>query len=201
MWLDHIKGVHMAQKIIKIMVVIALAGVMVTLFSCASNEKEAGKGEGLPEWYLSPPIAEDAIYGVGSAKMSSLDMYRTMAVSRARDDVARQMKVLVKSAIIDYAQEAGVAEDSQVIAFAETISVQITKTTLRGARTEKVEEGVDGTLYALVVCPLSLLEEEAAEEFKRNESAAYAEFKAREAEKWLEKQLYGNPGKECKDCP
>jgi hypothetical protein len=191
----------MAQKIIKIMVVIALVGVMVTLFSCASKEKEAGKGEAFPEWYLNPPIAEDAIYGVGSAKMSSLDMSRTMAVSRARDDVARQMQVLVKSAIIDYAQEAGVAEDSQVISFAETISVQITKTTLKGARTEKVEEGADGTLYALVVCPLSLLEEEAAEEFKRNESAAYAEFKAREAERWLENQLYGNPGKDCKDCP
>jgi hypothetical protein len=191
----------MAKKIIKIMVVIALVGVLVTLFSCASKEKAAGKGEGLPEWYLSPPIAEDAIYGVGSAKMSSLDMSRTMAVSRARDDVARQMQVLVKSAIIDYAQEAGVAEDSQVINFAETISVQITNTTLKGCRTEKVEEGSDGTLYALVVCSLSLLEKEAAEEFKRSESAAYAEFKAREAERWLEKQLYGNPGKDCKDCP
>jgi hypothetical protein len=194
MWRVHIRGVHMAKKIIKIMVVIALIGVMATFFSCASSEKAAGKGGGLPEWYLNPPVAEDAIYGVGSAKMSSLDMSRTMAVSRARDDVARQMQVLVKSAIIDYAQEAGVAEDSQVINFAETISVQITKTTLRGCKTEKVEEGADGTLYALVVCPLSLLEEEAAAEFKRSESAAYSEFKAREAERWLEKQLHEKSG-------
>ena len=114
-----------------------------------------------------------------------------MAISRARDDVARQMEVLVKSAILDYAQEAGVSDNAQVIQFAETISVQITKTTLRGCKTEKVEQGTDETLYALVVCPVSLLQDEAAEEFKRNEEAAYSEFKAREAERWLEEQING----------
>ena len=103
------KGVHMTRKIVTIVIVIALSGLMLSLFSCASEKKAAGKVEGLPEWYLNPPIAEDAIYGVGSAKMSSLDMSRTMAISRARDDVARQMEVLVKSAILDYAQEAGVS--------------------------------------------------------------------------------------------
>jgi len=107
------------------------------------------------------------------------------------DDVARQMEVLVKSAILDYAQEAGVSDNAQVIQFAETISVQITKTTLRGCKTEKVEQGTDETLYALVVCPVSLLQDEAAEEFKRNEEAAYSEFKAREAERWLEEQING----------
>lgn len=197
------KGVHMRRKIVTVVIVIALSGLLIFFSSCASKEKAAGKGEGLPEWYLSPPIAEDAIYGVGSAKMSSLDMSRTMAISRARDDVARQLEVLVKSAILDYAQEAGASDNAQVIKFAETISVQITKTTLRGCRTEKVEQGRDETLYALVLCSLNLLQEEAAEEFKRSEEAAYSEFKAREAERWLEKQLYGNPGKEgaCKDCP
>jgi hypothetical protein len=189
------KGVYMRRKIVTIILVIALSGLMVFFASCASKEKAAGKADDLPEWYLNSPVAEDAIYGVGSAKMSSLDMSRTMAVSRARDDVARQMEVLVKSAILDYAQEAGASDNAQVIKFAETISVQITKTTLRGCRTEKVEQGKDETLYALVVCSLSLLKEEAAEEFKRSEEAAYSEFKAREAERWLEKQLYGNPGK------
>ena len=196
------KGVHMTRKIVTIIMVIALSGLMLSLVSCASKEKAAGKGAGLPEWYLNPPVAEDAIYGVGSAKMSSLDMSRTMAVSRARDDVARQMEILVKGAILDYAQEAGVSDNAQVIQFAETISVQITKTTLRGCRTEKVEQGKDETLYALVVCPLSLLQEEAAAEFRRNEEAAYSEFKAREAERWLEEQLYGNPGPKagCETC-
>jgi len=185
------KGVHMTRKIITIVMVIALSGLMITLFSCASKEKAAGKIEGLPEWYFNPPIAEDAIYGVGSAKMSSLDMSRTMAISRARDDVARQMEVLVKSAILDYAQEAGVSDNAQVIQFAETISVQITNTTLRGCKTDKVEQGTDETLYALVVCPVSLLQDEAAEEFKRTEEAAYSEFKAREAERWLDEQING----------
>jgi uncharacterized membrane protein len=184
---------HMRKKIIRIAMVIALIGVMGFVFtSCASKEKVAAQKAGLPEWYLNPPVAEDALYGVGSAKMSTLDMSRTMAVSRARDDVARQLEVLVKSAILDYAQEAGRSGEAQVIQFAETISVQITNTTLKGVRTEKVEQGKDETLYALVVCSLDLLQEEASEEFKRTEEAMYSEFKAREAEKWLEKQIEGS---------
>lgn len=197
----------MRKKILTIALVIALIGVMGFVFtSCASKEKAAAQKAGLPDWYLNPPVAEDAIYGVGSAKMESLDMSRTMALARARDDVARQLEVLVKSAILDYAQEAGRSEEKQVIEFAETISVQITNTTLRGVRTEQVEQGNDETIYALVVCSLDLLKEEASQEFKRTEEAMYSEFKAREAEKWLEKKLSGNPGnpgaeKTCKDCP
>lgn len=196
----------MLKKIMKASFVIALVVLMFTVLSCAGKKgvmEEKYTGEGHPSWFLNPPSAEDAIYGVGSAKMSSLNMSRTMAVSRARDDVARQMKVLVKGAILDYAQEAGVEEEPQVINFAETISVQITETTLRGCKTERVEEAKDGTLYALVLCPLDLFVEEAASEFRRSEDAAFAEFKAREAEKWLEKQMSGNPtGKgRCEECP
>ena len=138
-------------------------------------------------------MVEDAIYGVGMAKMSSLSLTRTTAISRARDDIARQMDVLVKNAILDYAQEAGTEEDTQLLQFVETISVQVAETTLKGAKVEKIFEGKDGTIYALVLLPTGLFIEEASSQFQRNEEAAFSEFKAREAEKWLKKQIEENP--------
>ena len=96
--------------------------ITLTLFaiSCSSKpdvKETAGKTlEDVPNFFLNPPVADKAFYGVGSAKMSSLDMSRTMALSRARDDIARQVDLQVKNAITDYAQEAGV-DSVQTIKF------------------------------------------------------------------------------------
>ena len=38
----------------------------------------------VPQFFLMPPTAEDAFYGVGVAKMSSLDMSRTMSISQGK---------------------------------------------------------------------------------------------------------------------
>lgn len=148
---------------------------------------------GLPSFYLNPPQADDAIYGVGSAKMSTLDTSRRMAISRAREDIAFQMNAAIQAAIIDYAQEAGVDGESQVISFVETISRQVTETTLQGTRQEQIEQGPDGTIYALVSYPLNGFAEAAGEAFRRNEDAAFAEFKADQALQMLDSQLQSSP--------
>ncbi|SVD14316.1 uncharacterized protein METZ01_LOCUS367170, partial [marine metagenome] len=36
-------------------------------------EKEKPSTKGMPDWFFNPPTAEDAYYGVGSAKMSNLE--------------------------------------------------------------------------------------------------------------------------------
>lgn len=147
----------------------------------------------LPGFYLNPPVADDAIYGVGSAKMSSLDTSRRMAVSRAREDIAFQMNAQIQAAVIDYFQEAGVDDNTQVVSFVENISRQVTETTLSGARTEEVYAANDGSVYALVSYPLNGFMEAAAEAFQRNEDAAFAEFKADQALEYLDSVTAGSP--------
>lgn len=147
----------------------------------------------VPDFYLNPPMADDAIYGVGSAKMAKMDTSRKMAVARAREDIAFQMNASIKAAITDYAQEAGVDGNNQVISFVETISKQVTQTTLNGAKTEQVFAGKDGTIYALVSYPLNAFKDEVKKEFVRNEDAAFAEFKADQALQKLESELSSNP--------
>jgi len=163
------------------------------LVSCAStpnvNKKE------IPAFYLNPPRAADTIYGVGEAKMSTLTLSRTTALSRARDDVARQVQVAVKNAITDYAQQAGEGKNQQAIQFVETISRQVADVTLSGVRTEKIDAGSDGTVYALVSYPTANLMQAAQIEFQRNDAAAFSEFKADQALKQLDSELKNNPPK------
>ena len=147
-----------------------------------------------PQFFLMPPTAEDAFYGVGVAKMSSLDMSRTMSISRARDDIARQVNLQVKNAITDYAQEAG-ADSAQALKFVETVSRQIAEAKLQGAKPKEMYAAKDGTIYALVEYRMSNFKEDAAETFKRNEEAAFSEFKAAQALEKLNFELNNNPTK------
>ena len=190
----------------KILIGLFALTVIFAFLSCATQpapqqeqeqpaEKEAGAAADIPDWYLNPPVAEDSFYGVGSAKMSKLDTSRKMAISRAREDVAFQMEAKIKAAITDYAQEAGVDGENQVISFVETVSKQITDTTLQGVKTEQVGVGSDGTVYAMVSYPMNEFKDVAASEFERNESSAYAEFKAQQALEQLEAEIDNNPPK------
>ena len=173
-----------------VLTILAIATCLFVL-SCTTQQKVDVKD--IPDFYLNPPMAEDAIYGVGDAKMSSLSMSKTMATSRARDDVARQIEVSVKNAITDYAQEAGEGNNNQAIQFAENVSRQIVDITLKGVKTKEIEVAQDGTVYVLVEYSVNQLLDSAEAEFKRNDAAAFAEFKADEALEMLNAELQNNP--------
>lgn len=146
-----------------------------------------------PDWFLNPPMADDAMYGIGTAKMSDLSRSRNVAISRARNDIAFQMNAQIQAAITDYAQEAGVDDNTQVVNFVETISRQTTETTLQGTRTEEVYPAQDGTVYALVSFPRNNFMQASEEVFQRNEDAAFAEFKADQALQRLDQQMSNSP--------
>lgn len=176
------------MKIAKYLILFIVSAVV--LLSCASGPRIP---RDIPDFYLNPPVADESIFGVGDAKMSSLSMSRTMALSRARDDIARQVEVLVKNAITDYAQAAGAGRTAQTLNFAESVSRQIVEITLQGLRTVEVAAGKDGTIYALVEYPAESFFKESENVFIRNEEAAFAEFKADQALQQLNKELQNNP--------
>ncbi len=149
--------------------------------------------QNLPSFYVNPPVAEDAIYGVGTARLSSLDQSRRTALARARDDIAFQMNATIEAAMIDYFQEAGADGNTQVVNFVENVSRQVTQTTLQGTRTEEVFIGDDGTVFALLSYPIGGFTEAAAEAFSRNQDAAFAQFQADQALQALDRQLQNNP--------
>lgn len=167
---------------------------LVLLAGCASGGGEKVKERrDLPEWFLNPPVAEEVIYGLGMAKMSSDSLSRDTAIARARKDVALQVSTRVQSMMTDYAQEAGAEGNSQTINFVESITKQVADVELKGSTTEKVYAAVDGNWFAMVSYPKANFTEEVAGIFSRNEDAAFAEFKADEALKMLEASLADEP--------
>ncbi len=187
----------MTRKLLIILIVLTVvfaAGCASKPDSKSASEPKSQVLADVPQFFLMPPTAEDAFYGVGVAKMSSLDMSRTMAISRARDDIARQVSLQVKNAITDYAQEAGV-DSTQSIKFVETVSRQIADTKLQGAKPKEMYAAKDGTIYALVEYRMSNFKADAEEVFKRNEEAAFSEFKASQALDKLNFELTNNPTK------
>ncbi len=187
------------KKTAIILLTVLIAATLIGCASGAKTEAEAAPAKSnLPDYVLNPPLATDAIYGVGYAKQSSLPLAIKVAEANARADIAAQLEATIQAAVISYAQEAGVDDNTQVINFAESITRQITDTTLSGAVTQNRTPMDDGGVWVLMVYGKeSLVDsfEEVAEEFERNEDAAFAEFKAAQALEQLDYQLSNNPTK------
>ena len=167
--------------------------------SCASSPASVAvepDKSGLPDFVLNPPMATDAIFGVGFAKQSTMALSIKVAETNARADIASQIETTIQEAITAYAQEAGVDENTQLISFVETITRQITDTTLSGATPKSRVPMDDGGVWVLMVYGKDALVdsfEDVAESFERNEDAAFAEFKAAQAIEKLDYQLANNP--------
>ena len=177
----------------KHLIIVSALLALILLAGCATGGGEPKERRDLPEWFLNPPVSEDAIYGLGMAKMSSDSLSRDTAIARARKDVALQVSTRVQSMLTDYAQEAGVDGNTQVISLVESITKQVADVELKNAVTEKVYAAMDGNWFAMVSYPKANFTEEVAGIFSRNEDAAFAEFKADEALKMLEASLADEP--------
>ena len=157
------------KKSVVILSVLTLFGTLVVA-GCAGNkpiEPEepssaiGGELEGAPDWVVKGCAAywgekeEKRICGVGSMGGSrNISLARTTAIARARAEIARTLKVGVKTMIKDYQatttggeQYGTAAADEQ---HAEEVSRQITDMTLSG--TEMVDSWMSekGTLFVLV---------------------------------------------------
>lgn len=177
--------------------------VILLVYGCQSSQQlpttlelpgdQTVSTEDIPSFYLNPPQADEFIYGVASARLSSLDASRRLALARAREDIAFQLNSLVESAIIDYAQETNTQTNPQFITFVETISRQTTESSLQGAVVQQLSVAKDGTVYVLVQAPVAALKDNAEAVLQNNQDAAFAEFKAEQALDYLDSLLKNSP--------
>ncbi|MDR3114819.1 MAG: LPP20 family lipoprotein [Treponema sp.] len=171
-------------------VLFVLALAVLTGVGCASSSSSSrgGAPADLPGFVIDPPIQEDAIFGIGSAKLSTINQSMTMAESRARQSLAFQLNANVQAMITDYARSAGTENSQASLEFAEIVGRQLTQTTLRGAIPVKREQTKDGTFWVLISYSKTDAARAAADVIE-NEASRYAEFKAMEALKLMDQQL------------
>lgn len=150
----------------------------------------------LPDFVLNPPIATDAIYGVGYANQSTVSLPIITAETNAKIDIANQIETTIQEAITAYAQEVGVANNTQLISFIETLTQQITDTTLTGIATMSRVPMDDGGVWVLMVYEKETLTSSfisTAEEFETTGDTPFTDFNATLALDKLNYELENNP--------
>jgi hypothetical protein len=162
-------------------------------FGCASQSASVGAAAAtLPPW-INEIVPEDALWGIGSAKQSSTQMSMTMAETRARADISRQLNTIVEGMITDYTRDANMGTSNQAtIGLQETINRQLSQAQLIGARRDQLWTAPDGTFWARVAYSKTDAAKFAADSVNNvvdNEAARYAEFKAMDAARMMDEQL------------
>ncbi len=174
----------------KLLVFVLLISVALFTVNCGGKQPKA-KMDDIPEWYLNPPQAEDAIYQAGDAVKSSMALAKDAADARARDAIARTVELRVTNMMKDFMQQSGMGEDAEALEFTSSVSKQVANTVLKGCRIVKREMKVEGNnyhAYSLAEYNLNSLIEETRNEARR-QKALYNEAKANLSFEELEKEI------------
>lgn len=167
--------------------------VALSMFAAGSKEKVSND---LPDFVLSPPKSESAIYGVGYAKMAHIDQSMAAAKTRARAEIAKQLETQIQSVLTDYFQQAGESQKAQNLQFVESITREITNKKLTNTVNEKTYADKEGGIWVLVSFSKQAAVdafETVANDFARSEEAAFSEFKAKEAAAMLDRLISEHP--------
>ena len=165
---------------------VLFAALMIAALVMGCGSQSAAKTNA-PEWADDLP-PEDAIWGIGIAKLQNQSLGLETATTRAQRDVARQLSVLVQGMLTDYAREAGTLNNSSSIQFIESVGRNLVNANLSGATPNARKLMPDGTWWVRV----SLKKADAKKVINDtydNEAARYAEFKAGEALKMMDANL------------
>jgi hypothetical protein len=162
----------------KFTVLLAAAALVLAVSGCGSAPAPAAAPvpvvEDLPDFVLNPPVAEDAIYGVGAARMQTTQASLSMAESRARVSLAQQINTRVQNMITDH-MSGSEGSDQAMSNFQESISRSLAQATLSGAQTIRRQQTKDGTWWALVSISTSAAKQQAIAVIGENPNRALAQ--------------------------
>jgi len=104
---------------------------------------------------------EDALVGIGTARLATISMSRTLAQTRARADISRQLNTIVRDMVTDYMATAE-TDPQAALSFQEVITVAISESRLQGASTVDEDMMADGQYWVVVMLSRSNAAQEIA---------------------------------------
>ena len=171
--------------------IVIMASILMFMAGCAApgsgSTEERGSSD-MPSWFLSPPTAEDALYGVGQAKKQNPSLAKQTATARARAELSQAVNVRVSSMLKDFMQESGVGDNAQALEFSQAVTKQGSDNSLQGSIIKESYVAKDGTIYIMVEYSLNGVKQSALDSAKR-QKALYNEFKAQQGFDELEKAI------------
>jgi hypothetical protein len=122
-------------------------------------------------------------------------MSMTMAETRARAGIARQLNAKVEDMVTDYSRDAGTVGSQTALSLQEVVTRQVTSMQLNGTRPLQRWKAPDGTYWFLLSYSKADAQKVLSELINStvdSEAARYAEFKTDEALRMLDAQLAKN---------
>lgn len=152
----------------------------------------------IPEWYLTPPVATNAMYAAGVATSGDMQFAVDRALLSAKTALASQLNNRVSSRIRDFMNEVGLANDASMSAEAERVSQNVvTEVNLAGFRREKSEvfqEGRTYRAYVLVQYPMGDANKIVRDQVRKSDQLE-ARLRASKAFQELEKEIEAARGR------
>lgn len=152
----------------------------------------------IPDWYLNPPVADNAIYTAGVATSGDMQFAMDRAVLSAKTALASQLNNRVSARIRDFMREAGIANDAAMSAEAERVSQNVvTEVNLAGFRRDKsqvLQEGRTYRAYVLLYYPMGDANKIVRDQVKKSDRLE-ARLRASKAFQELEKEIEAARGR------
>ena len=138
----------------KIITMLCFFFIVLCLFSC--DDGSLAGDSSLPDFVLNPPATDDTyFYGIGYGNQSTFTLSKTIGITNAKADIARQIAELIQAVVESYAQNAGISDDSAVSSFVDSMSYAVCDDALTYTVTQTFEQTDDGGIWVLERCAIS----------------------------------------------
>lgn len=182
------------KKIIGFCNVLLCVAVMFGLGACASSPSVVmGKhDQPMPNWIYKVPQAEDAIYFVSDPFRGTTDAYSLgLAKTNCNNKAAQWVETTVESFVKSYMNESGEVGNTQALMSFQSLVITNAKASLSALQEKEKWIDLEGNAYMLCELKKSIMDnsfKSSVNDFVRNESAAFSEFKAAE----FQKEMYAS---------
>ena len=105
----------------------------------------------MPDWVLKArrDAPEDALVGIGTARMATQNQSMTMSETRARTQIVRAMNSMVQNMVNDYTVSSEL-DPSAAFAFQEEVTRTLAQAQLSGAYIQEQNFTADGTCWTVI---------------------------------------------------
>jgi hypothetical protein len=146
-----------------------------------------------PEWMNKTPKSDEFYYVVGDGRLAQTDTAkRGTARSDALAKLSQWKSATVADAMKNYIEEGGTTGNTQALERFEQATITRSNANISGFNQEEYWVDADGVYHILFSYPKADLRSDfsqTAQSFQRNEAAAFAEFKADQAFKYLDSMM------------
>jgi hypothetical protein len=146
-----------------------------------------------PEWMNRAPKSDELYYVVGNGRQAQTDTAkRGTARSDALAKLSQWKSAVVADSLKNYIEEGGTTGNTQSLERFEQATITRSNANISGFSEEEYWLDADGVYHILFSYPKADLRSDfsrTAQEFQRNEAAAFAEFKADQAFEALDAAL------------